>query len=136
MAEGILSDKAKKAGLHWIIDSAGTNGYHIGEAPHPLSQATAWKHGIDISKQRCRKFIGQDFDRFDIVYAMAEEVITDMKRITGKQYQPAKVELLMNVWAPGKNIDIPDPWSEPAAAYEAVYEMIDKACSKLIEQNS
>ncbi len=26
LAEGVLQEKAKKAGLNWVIDSAGTNG--------------------------------------------------------------------------------------------------------------
>src|ERR1700754_4479243 len=37
LAEGILREKALKAGLSWQIDSAGTNGYHTGEPPHHLS---------------------------------------------------------------------------------------------------
>jgi protein-tyrosine phosphatase len=38
LAEGILQHKAFEAGLAWSVESAGTNGYHVGEAPHPLSQ--------------------------------------------------------------------------------------------------
>src|ERR1044071_6373118 len=48
LAEGILQDKAFKAGLKWSVESAGTNSYHIGEAPHPLSQKAAKLNGIDI----------------------------------------------------------------------------------------
>ncbi len=133
LAEGILKEKAKAAGLNWVVDSAGTNGYHIGEAPHPLSQKVAKMHGIDISHQRCKKFSAADFDNFDWIYAMAEDVITDMKRISDKAYKPAKVDLLMNILYPGKNEDVPDPWSGPESEYRTVYDMIDKACAKLIE---
>src|SRR6187431_785324 len=63
LAEGILQDKAWKAGLKWRIESAGTNNYHIGEAPHPLSQKVAKLNGIDICKQRKRKFVAEDFNR-------------------------------------------------------------------------
>jgi len=37
LAEGILQHKAQQEGLAWTIDSAGTNGYHVGEEPHRLS---------------------------------------------------------------------------------------------------
>ena len=37
LAEGILQDKALKAGLKWQVESAGTNGFHTGEPPHELS---------------------------------------------------------------------------------------------------
>src|SRR5678816_3698501 len=45
LAEGLLQDKAGKAGLKWSVESAGTNGYHTGEAPHPLSQKVARING-------------------------------------------------------------------------------------------
>ena len=38
LAEGIMESKIEQAGLNWQVDSAGTNGYHVGEAPHRLSQ--------------------------------------------------------------------------------------------------
>ena len=49
LAEGILRAKFVTAGLHWEVDSAGTHGYHAGEAPHRLSQKVAAANGIDIS---------------------------------------------------------------------------------------
>jgi len=49
MAEGILQQKINEAGLNWQVDSAGTNGFHVGEGPHRLSQKVALKNGIDIS---------------------------------------------------------------------------------------
>ena len=50
MGEGILQDKAFKAGLSWSVDSAGTNGFHNGEPPHYLSQKVAREHGIEIGE--------------------------------------------------------------------------------------
>ena len=51
LAEGILENKARKAGLNWKIDSAGTGNYHVGDPPHVLSQKVAKQNTIDISKQ-------------------------------------------------------------------------------------
>jgi protein-tyrosine phosphatase len=57
LAEGILEAKVKKLGLPWEVDSAGTNNnYHIGEAPHPLSQKVAKLHSVDISNQCALSF--------------------------------------------------------------------------------
>jgi protein-tyrosine phosphatase len=136
LAEGILQDKIKKSGLDWVVDSAGTNGYHIGEAPHPLSQKVALQHGIDISKQRARKFVAEDFNNFDKIYAMAEDVVYEMKRIAGKKFDASKVDLLMNEVYPGKNMDVPDPWSGPESGYHQAYKMIDEASEKIIERFS
>jgi protein-tyrosine phosphatase len=35
---------------------------------------------------------------------------------------------------PGKNMDIPDPWSGPASEYLEVFNMIDAACEKIIQK--
>jgi protein-tyrosine phosphatase len=132
LAEGILQDKARLAGLDWRIDSAGTNGYHVGEAPHVLSQKVARLHGLDISGQRTRKFLADDFQRFDKIYAMAEDVLEEMRRIAGRKFDPSKVDLLMNEVVPGKDLDVPDPWAGPESGYHEVYTMIDRACDRII----
>src|SRR5882757_10883482 len=105
LAEGILQQKARAAGLDWTVDSAGTNGYHTGEAPHRLSQKVALANGIDISKQKARQFLTADLQRFDKIYAMAGDVIEEMKWIAGNQYDGRKVNLLLNELYPGRNKD-------------------------------
>ena len=115
-----------------MVESAGTNGYHTGEPPHDLSIKVALKNGIDISKQRSRKFIAADFEQYDKIYAMAKDVLDDMKSIAGKKFDDTKVELLLNELYPGKNRDVPDPWSGPEKGYHETYELIDKACEKII----
>ena len=136
LAEGILQHKVWLAGLKWSVESAGTNGYHSNEPPHPLSQKVAKKNGIDISTQRSRKFMAEDFLNYDKIYAMAEDVVDEMKRIAKNNYDASKVELLLNELLPGKNIDVPDPWYGPEAGYHQVYKMIDEACEKIIEKYS
>lgn len=133
LAEGILQQKVQQAGLDWQVDSAGTNGYHVGEAPHRLSQKVALLHGIDISGQRARRFTATDFQQFDHIYAMASDVIDEIKRIGKNHFIPGKVTLLMEELYPGKNRDVPDPWYGPEPGYHEVYDMIDAACNKIID---
>lgn len=134
LAEGVLQHKAAAAGLDWQVDSAGTNGYHVGEAPHKLSQKVAKINGIDIGNQKARRFSASDFKNYDKIYAMADEVIDEMKWIAGDKYDASKVDLLMNELHPGKNEDIPDPWYGAEPGYHKTYEMIDQATDALIEK--
>lgn len=134
LAEGILQHKADQAGLDWTVDSAGTNGYHIGEAPHHLSQKVALLNEVDISHQRARRFSGADFDQYDKIYAMAGDVIDEMKYLAKNKFQAGKVELLMNELHPGKDLDVPDPWYGTEPGYHEVYKMIDQACDRIIAQ--
>lgn len=136
LAEGILQHRAWEAGLQWSVESAGTNGYHNGEPPHRLSQKVAKLNGIDISQQRSRKFVPEDFERFDMIYAMAEDVVYEMRRIAGNRFQPEKVDLLMNVLYPGQDRDVPDPWYGVEPGYHEVFQMIDEACTRLINAHS
>ena len=133
LAEGILLKKITAAGLDWKVDSAGTNGYHVNESPHYLSQRVAKKKGIDISKQLCRRFVPADFDRFDKIYAMAADVVEEMKQISGNKFNPEKVELILNVVHPGENKDVPDPWYGPEAGYYEVFDLLENACEVLIK---
>lgn len=134
LAEGILQHKVQEAGLDWTVHSAGTNGYHIGEAPHHLSQKVALLNGIDISCQRARRFTATDFQQYDMIYALAGDVLHEMKRIAGKQFDASKAQLLMNVIHPNKQMDVPDPWYGPEPGYHEVFEMINEACDQIIQQ--
>jgi protein-tyrosine phosphatase len=135
LAEGILQQKIKAAGLNWEVDSAGTNGFHVNEPPHYLSQRVAKKNGIDISKQVCRRFEVEDFERFDKVYAMAADVIAEMKRISGVQFDSKKVDLLLNLVYPNESRDVPDPWYGAESGYHDVFKLIDEACEILIKKS-
>jgi protein-tyrosine phosphatase len=134
LAEAILLHRSRAAGLDWEVDSAGTNGYHVGETPHPLSQKVARMHGLDISKQRARKFIGDDFQGFDHIYAMAGDVLHEMRLIAGKKYDPARTSLLMHEVDPDKDVDVPDPWSGPESEYHEAYRLMDQACEKIVKR--
>jgi protein-tyrosine phosphatase len=136
LAEGILKDKAKKAGLDWEIDSAGTNGYHIGEAPHHLSQKVARLNGIDICDQKARQFVKEDMNRYDKIYAMADDVVDDIRRIANDKFDPSKVDLLLNELHPGKDLSVPDPWYGTEPGYHKAYKMIEEACEQIIKKYS
>lgn len=134
LAEGILQDKCKKLGLLWEVDSAGTNGYHNGEQPHYLSQMVAKLNGIDISRQRSRPFQQNDFDYYDLIIPMANDVLRDIKYLSKNKFDETRTKLMLNYLFPGSNMDVPDPWSKSEAAFHEVFDLISQACDKLIEQ--
>ena len=136
LAEGILQYKANAAGLNWLVDSAGTAGYHIGEQPHVLSQKVALENGIDISTQRCRQFNKKDMLYFDRIFVMDTDNYADVKKIAAELWDEGKVALLLNVLFPGENRSVPDPWYGTERDYHYVFDMLDKACAKIIEDHN
>ena len=133
LAEGILKKKAIEAGLTWTIESAGTNGFHVGEAPHHLSQKVAHQHGVDISRQIARKFKKEDIEKFDVIYAMANDVLAEMKQTAGTGKLESKTKLFLDELYPGQNRDVPDPWYGDEDGYHEVFELINRSCDAIIE---
>ncbi len=132
LAEGILQAKVNAAGLGWIVDSASTNTYHTGDAPHYLSQKVALEHGINISQQQSRRFTKDDIEHFDIIYAMADDVIEDMKRIAGKHWQAQKIKCILEEL--GSNASVPDPYYGGIEGFYKVYDILDNACNTIINK--
>jgi protein-tyrosine phosphatase len=127
LAEGILQKLANAKNLNWKVDSAGTNGLHNGEAPHRLSQKVARLHSIDISQQRSRKFTKDDIKNYDLIFAMANDVMDDIQRIAGASFDTTKVKLFLN-----NNMDVPDPWYGGENGYHEVYDIIKERCEEIV----
>jgi protein-tyrosine phosphatase len=133
IAEGIMRHKIKQHGLTWTVESAGTEAYHIGEAPHHFSQKICREHGIDISEFRASKFTADAFSDYDKIYAMAGDVYKEIKHIGGRNADMSKVDYFLNELHKGSNESVPDPWYGPEEGYKAVYQVIDKTCDAIIK---
>lgn len=134
LAEGILQEKVKQHHLNWVVDSAGTNGIHVAEAPHKLSQKVAKANGLDISQQISRQFFAKDFEEYDRIYVMAKDVMQEVKRIAGYKFDANKVDYFLNELHAGENKDVPDPWYGNEDGYVKVYALINKTCDAIIEK--
>lgn len=129
-----MRHKIAERGLDWAVDSAATENFHVGEPPHRLSQKVARLHGIDISGQRARRFRPDDLDKFDRIYAMAPDVYEEMQRIAGGRPGMEKVDLLMNVLYPGRDMEVPDPWYGGEEGFHTAYELIGEACERIVAE--
>ena len=131
LAEGILKSKV---GKDIIVDSAGTEGYHVGHLPDKRSIAVAKLNNVDITKQRARKVSLSDFDEYDYIYAMDEENYNNLIDMAKNDLQRSKVSMIMNKLHPKENIDVPDPYFGDENEFKHVYKMLDKATDKILEK--
>jgi len=131
LAEGLLKSKVDPKSV--LVDSAGTEGYHIGSTPDPRSVAVALKNNIDISGQRCRLFSKNDFTQFDLIYAMDQSNYTDIVALADDNQQIQKVRLLLEEIDIG-TLEVPDPYYGGHRGFELVFEMIDKACDAVVQR--
>jgi protein-tyrosine phosphatase len=133
LAEGILLHLVKEKKLNVTIDSAGTSDYHIDECPDRRTIANAKKNGIDLSPLRARQFKQSDFDEFDKIFVMDRSNMANVLRLARHNHDKAKVELLLNVLHPGQDLEVPDPYFGGEQGFEDVFQMVYKACEKLLD---
>jgi len=134
LAEGILKTKLPKD--TFLIDSAGTGGWHVGELPDKRSVAIAKKYGIDITNQRARQFNSSDFDTFDYIYVMDMSNYKNVLALAPNEAVKSKVSLLLNELFPNENVEVPDPYYGEQDGFESVFKMLNEACDMIAKKIS
>jgi protein-tyrosine phosphatase len=132
LAEGVFRAVLAEQGKDLAIDSAGTGGWHAGEGPDRRSIAVAAKHGVDISGQRARKVLPEDFSRFDLILGMDRANVRDLKALAPPAVSD-RIHLYLD-FATGKARDVPDPYYDGAEAFASVYRMIREASEALAKR--
>ena len=124
MAEGIMR---KLGGKKVEVDSAGTADYHIGFQPDKRMIATAIEHGVDISNLRARQFQSDDFDSFDLIFAMDSSNYRNIISLAKDDNDKQKVKMILD------NSNVPDPYYGGDEGFEHVYQLLHEACQKILE---
>ena len=128
LAEGIMRSKLSE---DFIVDSAGTGGWHAGELPDKRSIATAKNRGLDITNQRARQFKKNDFEIFDHIFVMDNSNYKDVLALAPNEEAKSKVKLILNEIFPNENVDVPDPYYGGQEGFENVFDMLDQACEEI-----
>ncbi|MEI6883329.1 MAG: low molecular weight protein-tyrosine-phosphatase [Bacteroidota bacterium] len=134
MAEGILRHKLHSAGISADTDSCGFEAFHVGDHPDKRAQTVCKRYGIDISKHVSRLFRKQDFDLFDLIYVMDSSHYYSVSSMARNKEDMIKVDYMLNLLYPGKNMPVDDPWYHDLQAFESTYRQLDAACNILTEQ--
>ena len=132
LGEGVFRELVRARGWEhlFVIDSAGTAAYHVGEAPDPGSRKVAEKHGFSIDEQRGRQFANKELDKWDYIIAMDTS-----NRVNIEKLGKARGELwLLRDFDPiEKGGNVPDPWSQGDDAFLNSFNIIYRSCEKLLE---
>jgi protein-tyrosine phosphatase len=125
LAEGLMRSKLNFT--KFTVDSAGTSGGHKGQAPDKRSIAVANKNGIDISQQKSRKLVKEDFKNYDYLYVMDASNYLDVIAMASNEEEIKKVIKILDEVFPNENLDVPDPYYGGSQGFENVYKMLDRA---------
>ena len=132
-AEGVFRHRAAAGGLadYFVIDSAGTHGYHVGEPPDARSTEHAANRGYDLSTQRSRKVAASDFEVFDHVLAMDRENLRLLEAACPPQHKH-KLGLFMAHASRSDSEVVPDPYYGGGRGFDLVLDYIEDASDGLI----
>lgn len=134
-AEGVFAEVLKRHGLEdrVSVDSAGTHAYHVGSAPDPRARSAALRRGMDISRQRARRVVREDFDEFDYILVMDRDNLAILEELSPPRPH-ARLRLLLE-FAPELGTDeVPDPYYGGGAGFERVLDMIEAAAEGLLQE--
>ena len=133
-AQGAFEKCVDESGLadHVFIDSAGTHAYHVSEPPDHRAQLIAQKRGIDLSKQRARRAVVDDFNDFDFILAMDKSNYHDLLDQCPPEHQD-KVHLFLSFAAQADTDEVPDPYYGGHAGFERVFDLVEEASSGLMD---
>ena len=92
----------------------------------------AAKHGIDISAQRARQIVPQDFQRFGLILGMDSGNMTALRRMATPG--AAATLALFADYTLSTRQDVPDPYYGGTDGFENVYHMLFAGCQSLLSK--
>jgi protein-tyrosine phosphatase len=115
------------------IDSAGTHGYHVGDPPDRRAVSAALRRGIDLSGLRARRVEAGDFERFDLILAMDEDNLNELRQLA-PAHARERIRLVMEYAPNAASRAVPDPYYGGAQGFEAVLDLLEEAAEGLLAE--
>ena len=134
-AEGVFQKLLDDADLNhqFIIDSAGTHAYHVGQPPDSRSQQAAAARGVEIGHQLARQVTVADLDNFDLLLAMDKQNYHAMQELAVSDLQRQRIRLMMEFATQLPEQEVPDPYYGQGQGFERVLNLLEQAADGLLQ---
>lgn len=136
-AEGVMRRLLREEGLEEAIeiDSAGTGGWHAGDAPDRRAVVAAARRGT-VLEGAARQLRASDFEAFDLILVADATNLRDVRAVAPPGAR-AEIRLLRSfdpeAVADG-DLEVPDPYYGGDGGFDAVLDLVERACRGLLEQ--
>jgi len=135
IAEAVFRHLVAERGLNeqWLIDSAATSTWEIGNSPDKRGQKLMKSKGISMSHV-ARQIQAEDYKKFDFIFGMDEDNLSNLRR---RKPSEAKcvVDFLGSFDPQGEKI-IHDPYTGTMDDFVHVYEQCLRCCEAFLTQQS
>ena len=121
------------AKARWMIDSAGTGGYHTGDLPDRRMRVHAQRRGLTLD-HICRQIRESDFDNFDIIIPMDASNERNLLCLAPTVEARDKIIPMADFFVTFDRWDcVPDPYYEGAEGFELVLDLLTEGCNNLFD---
>lgn len=134
IAEAVFIDLVKKRGHteKFHIDSAAVGSWHIGKHPDRRAVETMKKHNLEYSN-KARQLKAQDFKKFDYIFGMDYENMTDLDDMKPSD-STAKLLLLGDFDPQGEKL-IRDPYYDSNSdGFEKAFVQSVRCCENFLKK--
>ena len=135
-AEGVFLHLLDQRGLNdqFIVDSAGTGGWHVGNPADRRMQAAANKRGIQLPS-RARQISLNDLRTFDLVLTMDDANLAAVRSLADEagSQATATIQPMLSFSTAFSETEVPDPYYGGEAGFEHVLDLLEDACSNLLD---
>ena len=135
-AEGIFKKKIKDRELEnlFVVDSAGTGGWHVGNLADRRMREAALSRGIELTS-RSRKIEHNDLYEFDHILVMDKDNLNAVKSLIKDNTYPinSKIKLILSYSKKSQLDEVPDPYYGGQNGFENVLDLLDDAIDELID---
>ena len=138
-AEGVFLHLIKTRGLEdqFLVDSAGTGSWHVGNPADRRMQAAANRRGIQLPS-RARQIDLNDLEPVDLVLTMDQDnlnAVNGLAREAGAR-ATARIQPMLSYCRRYSEAEVPDPYYGGEAGFEHVLDLLEDACEALLEELS
>ena len=135
-AEGIFKQKIKDRDLEnlFVVDSAGTGGWHVGNLADRRMREAALSRGIELTS-RSRKIDDNDLYEFDHILVMDKDNLNAVKSLIKDHTYPinSKIKLILSYSKKSQLDEVPDPYYGGQNGFEKVLDLLNDAIDELID---
>lgn len=133
-AEGVFNKLLQDRQLtdRFLVDSAGTHAYHVGNSPDNRAQQTARQRGVDLSALRARQVNADDFEYFDHILAMDSENYHLLLADSPSEYH-AKIKRFLDYAPQQSERDVPDPYYGGMNGFDHVFDLVETASEGFLD---
>tara|TARA_R110000823_G_scaffold130015_27_gene258208 strand:+ start:18098 stop:18601 length:504 start_codon:yes stop_codon:yes gene_type:complete len=134
-AQGVFENLLVRHGVRdqVRVDSCGTSGWHVAEAPDIRATHAAALRGIDISGLRGRQLCAQDFVRYDYILAMDSANLAVLKSQCPQDFQ-GHLRLFMDFACDRDVAEVPDPYHAGKESFSQVLDLVAAASEGLLQE--